>query len=170
MYVYSLSYVYPPSPLQVERVLIGFKVDANASQTFTLISPDFNISYSSGASDYVAGVYFKDHFAIGQPDNEAQIFMQMGLALDSSPGFLVSGGILGLGFPGAEATDFKYPTLMEQLVDVGLTNSMLYSLYILMIYTIAVAAYCLEGLTQRNTMARCIRCQSIRTPAETTLF
>jgi hypothetical protein len=129
MYVYSLSYVYPLSSLEVETILIGFKVDANASQTFTLVSPDFNITYD-GASDYAAGVYFKDHFAIGQPGAEAEVFIQMGLALDSSPGFLVGGGVLGLGFPGNEATDYKYPNLMEQLVNVGLTNSMLYSLYL----------------------------------------
>jgi len=104
--------------------------DANASQTFTLVSPDFNITYDSGEPNYVAGVYFKDHFAIGQPDDEAQAFIQMGLALESTSGFFPYGGVLGLGYPGAEASYHTYPTLMEQLVDVGLTNSMLYSLYL----------------------------------------
>jgi hypothetical protein len=130
MYVYSLSYLYPLSPLEVEHVLIGFKVDVNASQTFTLISADFNISYGSATSEYAAGFWFKDHFAIGQPDDEAEIFIQMGLASDVSRGLSAYGGVMGLGYPGEEASYYTYPTLMEQLVDVGLTNSMLYSLYL----------------------------------------
>ena len=130
MYVYSLSYLYPLSPLEVEHVLIGFKVDVNASQTFTLISADFNISYGSATSEYAAGFWFKDHFAIGQPDDEAEIFIQMGLASDVSRGLSAYGGVMGLGYPGEEASYYTYPTLMEQLVDVGLTNSMLYSLHL----------------------------------------
>jgi hypothetical protein len=116
--------------LEVEHALNRFKVDPAASQTFTTVSPDFNISYAGGASEYAAGVYFKDHFAIGQHGAEAEVFIQMGLASHITTGFAPYGGALGLGYPGNEATYYTYPNLMEQLVNVGLTNSMLYSLYL----------------------------------------
>jgi len=130
MYVYSLLYVYPLLLLEVEHGLNRFKVNPNSSQTFTTVSPEFNISYAGNASEYASGVYFKDTFAIGQPDAEAEVYIQMGLASDVSIGLSAYGGVLGLGYPGNEATYYTYPTLMEQLVDVGLTNSMLYSLYL----------------------------------------
>lgn len=54
----------------------------------------------------------------------------MGLASNVTTGLSAYGGVLGLGYPGNEATYYTYPNLMEQLVDVGLTNSMLYSLHL----------------------------------------
>jgi hypothetical protein len=78
---------------------------------------------------HATGDYIKDTFAVGQV-GQARMVLQMGLATDISASLAVTGGIMGIGYDNNEATTKLYPNFMDQMVDDGLTNTKLYSLWL----------------------------------------
>lgn len=54
----------------------------------------------------------------------------MGLATNISSSLVKEGGIMGIGFDGNEASSAIYPNFMDEMVNNGLTNTKLYSLWL----------------------------------------
>lgn len=78
---------------------------------------------------YANGDYIKDEFAVGE-NGEIRMILQMGLANNITASMAAYGGIMGIGYDTNEATSISYPNFMDEMVDNGLTNTQLYSLWL----------------------------------------
>ncbi|KAH9218088.1 aspartic peptidase domain-containing protein [Leptodontidium sp. 2 PMI_412] len=90
-------------------------------------SGGFDINYYDGS--YARGDYIKDLFAVGE-NGEARMVLQIGLANNISDATGNYGGIMGIDYSSQVAASEPYPNLVDQMVDSGLTNTRLYSIWL----------------------------------------
>lgn len=114
----------PPAPkhrlLANRWVLLA--VDSEKSKTFELVDRNgFNITYLDTRN--IQGDYFEDTVTIGDVKVKKQ---QLGLALKS----VRPTGIMGLGFSSNVASEEKYKTIIDNMVDQGFIETPAFSLYL----------------------------------------
>jgi len=105
----------------------GGTFNAGKSSTYKVLqpSPAFNTSYGDGSK--AIGPFASDIFAIGDVSISN---VQFGVAeqVVSTTGYAI--GLMGVGYSNNEAKRPKYPNVPEVLVDAGVINSRLYSIFL----------------------------------------
>jgi hypothetical protein len=105
----------------------GGTFDPGSSSTYKVVAPApaFNTSFGDGST--ASGPYATDTFGIGDVSISN---VQFGLAteVDSTTGYAI--GLMGIGYSVIEATTKQYANVPEVLVDAGVINSRLYSVFL----------------------------------------
>jgi len=105
----------------------GGTFDSSNSTSFAIVdaSPAFNNTYADGST--VVGPFGRDAIGIG---NVLIQDVQFGVAeeVNSTTGYAT--GLMGLGYSINEVTRHRYPNIPDVLVDAGVINSRLYSVYL----------------------------------------
>ena len=102
--------------------MVLLAVDSEKSKTFKSVDRNgFNITYLDTRN--IQGDYFEDTVTIGDVKVKKQ---QLGLALKS----VRPTGIMGLGFSSNVASEKKYKTIIDNMVDQGFIETPAFSLYL----------------------------------------
>ncbi|KAL6857867.1 hypothetical protein ACO1O0_005310 [Amphichorda felina] len=113
------------SDMEAQRatgLFCGETFDSEKSKTFELVDRNgFNITYLDTRN--IQGDYFEDTVTIGDVKVKKQ---QLGLALKS----VRPTGIMGLGFSSNVASEEKYKTIIDNMVDQGFIETPAFSLYL----------------------------------------